>query len=97
MAGLKNPELRAIHPKGVYIVDTFHGRMEVLSYDDAPRADVLRRARIDANLSLRQGAERLGLSPRVLNEIENGRMEPVDPLWWGRLIARLVEPVGTQS
>lgn len=40
--------------------------------------EVFRQARMDAGLSLRQAAERLGLSPAQMSSLEHGQMVPED-------------------
>ena len=53
------------------------GRIRQVALDWLARGELMRKRRIASKMSLRAEAERLGIMPKMLSDMENGRIEPM--------------------
>lgn len=66
---------------------------ELPSYPESPEGAELRRLRVhDADLTLREAAKRLGLSPSELSGLERGSLTFVEPGGWEYARTLLLTP-----
>lgn len=75
-------KLRDVPSTGMRTGMTIHGPLTLPDYPPSPEAAALRQARVDAGISLREMARRLGISAVDLSAVERGSKVPED---WGAL------------
>lgn len=64
--------------------------VEMPEYPPCPEGERLSSVRRSLDLSLRQAAARVRITPMELNDLEHGRLRPKDPDDWARLEADMM-------